>query len=541
MKKIVSLILALVLMCTTLFGLTACGGSDGNVDDLNAQIADLTKQINDANSKISALEAEKVLQSAEIVTLEADVKVLEAEKATLEANKATLEAEKALLEEKVADLAAEIARLQALMDGNSNALLEEIHQLEAQIDALESEVATLNSAKTNLESQITNLNAQIITLNAEKATLTARITELEASVASKNTEIATFKSTVSALTTEKNNLIAEKNALVTENSELKDENQALRNCLKNIHTFVDGFCTTCGKGVELSPLYVRDGDYIYFGEYPQTIKADDVTITSTTDSRGYYLGSDGNYYAKVTARPFDMNKGYTFSTGTTITYGSVYYFKVEPIRWRILSEGNGVALILCDSIISNVAYQPDYIQDRTTHEYYTTANNAPEGTYADNYKYSNIRKWLNSTFYETAFSSLESLLILTTEVDNSAKSTNPYGQATYWDNGVNKYACENTNDKIFLLSVEEATNAEYGFASFDTYDTARRMLTSDYSRATGAWMNTSSDYYGMGYCPLRSPHCWDGFVTYVLCDNGYIGNSSLSNKYGNVPALRIVL
>ena len=43
--------------------------------------------------------------------------------------------------------------------------------------------------------------------------------------------------------------------------------------------------------------YVRDGDYIYFGEYPQTIKASDVVITSTQDERGYYLGSDGAAFA----------------------------------------------------------------------------------------------------------------------------------------------------------------------------------------------------------------------------------------------------
>ena len=603
MKKTVSLILALILTCTTLFSLTSCFGSSADVDGLNAKIAELTEQLNATNSKISTLEAEKAAQADEITTLKADIKVLEAEKATLAANKAILEAEKSLLEEEITDLEAEIARLQALMDGNSNALLEEIAKIEAQVESLEAEVATLKSDKAKLEaelsgeiaelesqiesleaevatlksdkakleaelsaeiaeleeqvkslqaevatlksdkakleSQITSLNAQISTLDAEKATLTARVTELESSIAAKNTEIANLNSTVSALTTEKNNLIAEKNALVTENNELKEENKeltdlvaSLRNCLKGIHTYVEGFCTTCGKEGESAPAYTREGDYIYFGEYPQTIKADDVMITDTTDSRGYHLGSDGSYYAKVTATPYGSN--YTFSTGVSVTNGNAYYFRVEPIRWRILSEENGEALILCDSVIAKVEYQPNYyiVGDN----YYTSANGAPEGTYANNYKYSNVRKWLNSDFYEIAFNNIESALILITEVDNGASSIYDYGYT-----GITKdtYLCENTNDKIFLLSRNERTNDDYGFVGYS-------VLTSDYSRATGTFMyaGKTSYYYGNGEWMLRSP-C--DFSSHEINNVDYAGREYISNMiyyntlYGVVPALRIKL
>ncbi|MDE5548145.1 MAG: InlB B-repeat-containing protein, partial [Clostridia bacterium] len=41
-------------------------------------------------------------------------------------------------------------------------------------------------------------------------------------------------------------------------------------------------------------------NYIYMGYYPQTIKAEDVTVSEVTDSDGYYGGSDGERYAKVT-------------------------------------------------------------------------------------------------------------------------------------------------------------------------------------------------------------------------------------------------
>lgn len=63
--------------------------------------------------------------------------------------------------------------------------------------------------------------------------------------------------------------------------------------------------------------------------------------------------------------------------------------------------------------------------------------------------YSHIRSWLNSTFFETAFNSSKKEKIETTIVDNSASST--------LDDS-NKYACDNTSDKMFLLSYKEAKN-----------------------------------------------------------------------------------
>ena len=129
-----------------------------------------------------------------------------------------------------------------------------------------------------------------------------------------------------------------------------------------------------------------EGEYILFGEYPQTIKSDEVSVTDTTDARGYFLGSDGAYYAAVTATPYHSD--YKFSSGAEVTEGAVYYFKVEPIRWRILTEADGKALLLCDSIIANKAYD------------------AGEG-YNNNYADSDIRQWLAGEFYSAAFDELQ--------------------------------------------------------------------------------------------------------------------------------------
>ena len=45
-------------------------------------------------------------------------------------------------------------------------------------------------------------------------------------------------------------------------------------------------------------LYIRNGKSVIIGEFPQTVKSSNVEITSKIDDRGYYLGSDGCYYAK---------------------------------------------------------------------------------------------------------------------------------------------------------------------------------------------------------------------------------------------------
>ena len=270
--------------------------------------------------------------------------------------------------------------------------------------------------------------------------------------------------------------------------------------------------------------YVRVGNYIYFGNYPQTIKANNVTVGDTAGSDGYYLGNDGNRYAKVTATPF--GSGYKFSNNATVTSGTVYYFKVEPIKWRILEEKDGNAFILCESIIENQTYSSSSV---------------------NKYVSSEIRQWLNNEFYNKAFNSLQQELIQITEVDNSARSTNPNNNATQWNNGNNSYACANTNDKVFLLSEQEVTDSAYGFNSdYSDSDTARRKQTSDYSRATGAYMDTNSSYYGNGWWWLRSPHYSESHHALTVGYNGSAtegnkGHVAYNNYNGVAPALKIRL
>lgn len=252
------------------------------------------------------------------------------------------------------------------------------------------------------------------------------------------------------------------------------------------------------------PQYIKDGNYIYFGQYPQTIKSDDVMVSTTANSDGYYLGSDGETYAKVVASPYKME--YTFSNEIEIDYGTTYYFKVEPIRWRILEEIDGKAFILCDVIIDNHCFDDS----------------------SNNYKNSDIRAWLNGQFYNTAFTELQQDIIRTTTVDNSVE-----------DEGYNHNLnpCEDTRDKIYLLSPNEVVNGDYGLGAYTDRDT----LTSDYCRAKGVYMCTCTDYYGNGYWWLRTPYYCPNLAHYVYYD-GSVGFCYVNGAYyGVVPALWITL
>ncbi len=246
-------------------------------------------------------------------------------------------------------------------------------------------------------------------------------------------------------------------------------------------------------------------EYIYMGEYPQSVKEEGVTVDeSIVDSRGYFLGSDGAYYAKLVAKP--VNNDYTFTNGTAITYGETYYFKVEPIRFRVLKKKDGTALLLCDSIIDHQMFD----------------DNADKYHVSNDYESSTIRAWLNGSFLDKAFSDASKDVILPSVLKLDQNTT--------------------VEDKIFLLSLKEVKKGAYGFAlNPERDDKARRLKVSDYVRALGGWMNTEEALLGDGTWWLRTP--WDRND----CDalrvlGGKVGASVFArNREGVVPAMLINL
>ena len=288
------------------------------------------------------------------------------------------------------------------------------------------------------------------------------------------------------------------------------------------HEFGDGnVCSVCG--------YTRPAptpeQYVTLGEYPQTLKDDSVTVGNTADANGYYTGSDGAKYAKVTAAPAERFPGdrIVFGNNERIMTGTEYYFKVEPIKWRVLEKSDGSTLLLCDSIIEGRAYYGS--QD--------TREIGGSTVYPSNYMHSDIRAWLNGTFYSVAFSASEQGNIKTTTVDNSAATTSL---------STNTYVCENTQDKIFLLSNRDLYNTAYGFISDGTEnDPERFLIVSDYARAVGVYARNEAYLPGGGAWWLRSP-MHDSAVD-VDCGTatGAIGSTKVNKISGIAPAMRVAL
>ena len=198
--------------------------------------------------------------------------------------------------------------------------------------------------------------------------------------------------------------------------------------------------------------------------------------------------------------------------------------------------------------------------------YYNSRNNRTlngDTIYPNNYKYSNIRAYLNGIdnqfvtdggtrttdvdidwtgkgFLQKAFTASAQSLITDTEVDNSARSSNPDENATYWNNnGENQYECDNTTDKIFLLSLQKVTKGEYGFKTTCYADKARIRGTTDYAKANFAFHNinlTGNDDGGNWW--LRCPdNDYSGGLHNSSC-TGYINNTAVDDfSEGVVPAL----
>ncbi len=298
------------------------------------------------------------------------------------------------------------------------------------------------------------------------------------------------------------------------------------------------------------------GTYYAFGDFPQTVSAltEDDAYTSEPVYNGWYLGSDGYFYAKCTENSYANN--YTYSDGTAAAQASANsekYFKVQPIKWRVLNpSASGNKILVAESILTaNIPYYGSR-SNRTLNE--TTI-------YANNYKYTNTRAYLNGTknqfvtdggtateydvdwsgkgFLQTAFTSSAQALIADTVVDNSADSTTDSG------NNIDKatdYACDDTSDKIFLLSEKEATTSDYGFTEYDQYGegNSRIRVTTDYAKANYAYQSTTAGYGGWWW--LRSPYY---YYSYDACGINTDGNANLYginvyNKHGGVvPALSI--
>lgn len=300
------------------------------------------------------------------------------------------------------------------------------------------------------------------------------------------------------------------------------------------------------------------GTVINFGSYPQSKVTDSATLkkldnaSKQWESYEYYSGTgdwrDGNMepsdymlyadiklggskYRAVTFseyRPY--HTGYTHSDGTyQATYqdgsgyftNNVYYFKYEPLKWRVLDASTG--LVVCDSIIDSQAYN-NYVLKADGYYW----GDSDKTHYASNWEYSSLRAWLNDDFYNTAFSKTQQNRIKELTRENESTDSS-------------KYDSNPTSDKITLLSYYDVVNTSYGFSFYgEEDDTTRQRKGTDYAKCQGLKVSTSSSYCGTSLWRLRSPLNSNGasVVNYNgwACDYYYSVNFTI---FGVVPALNL--
>ncbi len=103
------------------------------------------------------------------------------------------------------------------------------------------------------------------------------------------------------------------------------------------------------------------------------------------------------------------------------------------------------------------------------------------------------KKWENKGFLQSAFTSAAQGKIAVTTVDNSAASAG----TLYYNN---RALCENTKDKVFLLSGKEVSTVEYGFPKADKNGSTRIRNLTGYAKSN------FKDWNGMNYYWwLRTP------------------------------------
>lgn len=303
--------------------------------------------------------------------------------------------------------------------------------------------------------------------------------------------------------------------------------------------------------------------FVYFGKYPQTYvgntmnkelktwynsltqtEKDNPTETYTaykgrTTTSPYELNEpvvynayeyiDGNTYCRVPEADLYNSGAKTFNDGTTIENGETYWFKVEPIQWRVLTKNytdtvntTPVSYLLSEYVLSgNTTFNPS--TSNTNHTHYSAETNA-------------LRPFLNEVFYADAFTTKEQALIAQRTLTDADLDATKYGQTNPNDSSLTIASTEKLN--VFAPSYYDMINTDYGFnSSYSNQDQQRRASATDFAMANYAYKTTSNypDIHG-----LASSYYWTSsaaFASHIAFYVSYYGTVSNYNvSYEDVAA-----
>ena len=216
---------------------------------------------------------------------------------------------------------------------------------------------------------------------------------------------------------------------------------------------------------------------------------------------------------------------YDFSetkVGDTITFGTYEQDDImtngkEDIEWIVLSKTKSQMLVISKYALDCLPYNT-------------------EDT-AITWKDSTLRKWLNNSFYKAAFTKAERSMIKKTKIKNADNVEFDI------DGG------SDTKDNVFLLSLDDVLNTEYGFSNeIMEFDRARRCAPTAYAVANGTGEAILNDLINNStestcFWWLRSPGYKANYAVYMVYD-GSVNDlgGCINTEYAGVrPALVIDL
>lgn len=233
---------------------------------------------------------------------------------------------------------------------------------------------------------------------------------------------------------------------------------------------------------KFDPLTETEYSYLYMGYYPQTEIKDDNIIKAlkkieTVNDRGYieYNGHEYLKYEVVYNHKYaqeGQNTDDVFEFGTGYKPGTIHYFLVQPIAWKVLKS---------DPTTNTYFLQTEMIIDSRSFHYTNDTYQVDGKTYfATNYEHSEIRNWLNSEFIDLCFTDEEKAFIQETINKNEPVENYITSDLDFSD----------TTDYFFLLSYQEVISTEYGFLNGGLCDSTRFATATDLSNAKGLIKHT---------------------------------------------------
>lgn len=239
------------------------------------------------------------------------------------------------------------------------------------------------------------------------------------------------------------------------------------------------------------------------GAFPVDVKAEE-TESSDSVYFGRYMQTEVTDAAEI-----EIIKAYGFEDGKLSVGGVNYaqahgkYYKETPIEWKVIKDDGEYYTLLSKDVLllSNFGWM-------------------------DCWNVSYLRAWLNEEFFYNAFTSDERQDIPVTQVvttkvpfyaPGAAGSGEPYDVIT--------------EDRVYLLSLDEALDAGYGFSSTTDADESRMAYTTPYM----------SDTPGNCEWWLRGEGRWSygNFQGSYIEENGSVGYWYQTYSKGVRPVIRV--